>query len=144
MSSLIGAAAQAEFTGQLIDHFDTFKKPLIVFKEPIQTVNTDANVYVGYNEIQGETVTYAPVSGAFYALKVANNKVAVNYVPRTDNVVYSSIIRIKVLPETHKFISEGKTESVLFNDMTYNVISSPIPKDIFGLRFYYYDLAQSF
>ena len=50
------------------DHFDTFKREIVIFKEPIKVINnvTSNNSYAGYGESSNQVeFTYVPVSGVF-------------------------------------------------------------------------------
>ena len=70
MPSLVTQSEVDVFTGDFQNLFDTFKRPIIVWKEPKKTFTTiENNVYVGYGAESVKTnVTYTPQSGQFQAM----------------------------------------------------------------------------
>ena len=67
MASLLTDEQKAAFADARVDLFDTFARPITVFKTPEKTIISTAS---GYNFAYGEgdqTITYTPVSGVFDA-----------------------------------------------------------------------------
>lgn len=145
MASLIPTSTVTEFTGAAMNHFDTFKRSITVYKEPLQTFSdvTD-DVYPGFEQPNSSQVTYTVQTGVFDALKVVpKQKVDQTQISNTQTSILSTELRIKVKPDAMKYITEGKTEAIVFDTVTYNVISPPVPVDFLGLRFYYFDLQKT-
>ena len=68
MANLLTANDKVGLTGALGDHFDTFKREIVIFKEPIKVINnvTSNNSYAGYGESSNQVeFTYVPVSGVY-------------------------------------------------------------------------------
>ena len=145
MSTLIPSSIAAEFTGVITDHFDTFKRSIIVYKEPLETFSEPAdNTYAGFEQPTNSQTTYTIQTGIFDALKVIPKQtVNQTQVPNTQTSIQNTTLRIKVKAEAMKYITEGKTEAVVFAGVTYNTISPPIPVDFLGLTFYYFDLPRT-
>jgi len=145
MATLIPTAIVTEFTGAAMDHFDTFKRNIIVYKEPLTTFsNPTDNVYAGFEQPESSTSSYTVQTGVFSALKVVPKQTTdQTQVPLTQISILYTNIRIKVQEDAKKYIEEGKTEAIVFGGVTYNVISPPIPVDFLGLTFYYYDLQKT-
>lgn len=125
-----------------MNHFDTFKRPIVIYKEPIATVNSDVN-YAGYDVPVSTNTTYTVVSGTYYALKVNKKSNATNDIQNADVSVNNTKITVKVLPETMDYLINGKTEYVIYNNTRYNVISQPMHQNYLGLQFYYFDLSST-
>lgn len=145
MPSLIPNSQLVTLTGALMNLFDTVKRPIIVFKEPIQTINsTSDNTFAGYGSSSEEAnITYTPVSGAFYAMKCDPFvKPGTSSVPLTTNVILENKIRIKVLPEAMSYIAQGKTEAILYDGILFKQVSKPMPQNYLGLQFYHFDINQ--
>ena len=144
MSDLLSSTDRLGFENALIDHFDTFKKPITIFKEAIVSVTDEGEeVFPGYGPVSDPaTVTYIPVSGDYYALKVRMDGQNNNNLPMINTQLPSNTIRIKVSGDANAYIKEGKTIAVSYLGETYNQISTAMPKAYLGLTFYYYDLTK--
>ncbi|MEK6881000.1 MAG: hypothetical protein AABY22_15385, partial [Nanoarchaeota archaeon] len=70
MASLVSNLEKMRFTGSLYSHFQTFSREIIIFKEPITTINNiNGDNYVGYSETQQiENYTTTTVSGIYPAI----------------------------------------------------------------------------
>lgn len=146
MPSLVSTSETNFRTGILNDLFDTFKRQIVIFKEPTQTITPiTSNVLFGYEEtsVANNAVSYTPVSGIFsgqilYALRSRKDN------PRTiDNkiILNPNSTYIKVKRDARDYIKNGtKTEAVSFDDTIWNIESSEQVQDFLGLRFYYFEL----
>jgi len=142
MADLVSTADRTAFISGLINHFDTFKAPIIVHKEPLtQVVNENQNPFMGYGPIETD-VTYVPVSGTFYAIKVTHDSINNNNLPIINTQLPTNTIRVKVSGDAKNYISQGKTTAITFLGEMYNQISVPMPKNFLGFIFYYYDLTK--
>lgn len=144
MPSLISADEIAFFTGQLGNHFDTFKQDIIINKEPLKSVrNTEANQYFGYGETTSITdYDYQLVSGIYPAIVSYNRGVTQTResLIKTKTFIPENSIQIKVQVDAKNYIQNGKTENIIVDGVAYNVISEPIIQNYLGLYFYIYNL----
>ena len=144
MASLLSASEIAIQTGIAIDHFDTFKRPIIVVKEDSRSF-ADINVrsYPGYQNSNLTTqVTYTPVSGIFYGLKVGpgrggNQNIQILQTSSPENTSY-----IKVERNCKDFIKAGKTEKIICDDISYSLSSEEKVVNYLGLIYYIFDIVK--
>ncbi len=144
MPSLVSTSEIAFRTGALNDLFDTVKRSIIIFKEPIQTINTSSNVLFGYEETSAsDSVTFTPVSGTYYA-QILYPRVSRNNSARTiDNkiILNPNSTYIKVKRDARDYIKNGtKTEALSFDDALWNIEGSEQVQNYLGLQFYYFEV----
>ena len=148
MASLIPEAAKTAFTSALSDHFDTFKREIVIFKEPIKVINnvTSNNSYAGYGESSNQVeFTYVPVSGAYSGI--------VSYYENQESELGENIgnlflgqgrVKIKIEQNARDFILNGsKTEAVYIDGNTFNKYSSERVQDYLGLKYYVFYLEKT-
>lgn len=147
MSSLISNTEKEYLSGKLFDHWTTFARDIVIFKEPKRTITTInvAGVYPGYGQNSNiENVTYTPVSGIHQAMVIYHDK---NQFGKeffeTRNTIQKGQVKIKLHESGHNFISDGKNEKFLVDGSTYNIISDFYVQNYLGLKFYYYLLERS-
>ena len=147
MSSLISGSSLTTLTGIFARHFDTFSvfNSIIVNKEPQKVISlTNDPVFPGYgNESNAANVTYVPVSGVFPAIVVSEREQKLTRFPETESRIPNGATKIKVLKNARDYINNGKTESIVINDITYNVITSNSFQNYLGLVYYYFTLEQT-
>ncbi len=71
MASLLSDDDKKSLTGALGDPFDTFKRNIVVYKEPKKVINSGPfdGVLAGYDDSSIENkITYVPVSGVYPAI----------------------------------------------------------------------------
>lgn len=137
------------YTGAYAKHFDTFKKNIIVLKEPIKTIivsNTTNSPVFGYQEESQSSTSYdyTTVTGQFLAqITVDLNQKTVE-LEEAKNVIGQGKVRIKVKQDCRDFIEDGrKTEAIQYGGQTYNTISFDGLHDFFGLKFFTYFIERS-
>ena len=68
MPDLVDSSTRTQLIQALVDHFDTFKRTIKVYKEPKKVIqNADTALYAGYGN-QEEKVSYVSVSQEFSAI----------------------------------------------------------------------------
>ena len=144
MANLISANERAYFTGVLGDHFDTFKRPIVVFKKPLeQIIITTGETYAGYTETSNTpNITYIPVSGVYDAMVIYKKDEPGGYFQEGRFAVGKNQVRIKVQQAAAEFIQNGTTDGIQIDGMYYNTISDVFIQDYLGLQFYYFLLQK--
>jgi hypothetical protein len=141
------------FSGALGDLFDTFARSrtdrwITVYKEPIKTIIIDdQNMIAGYDSGPSESsYQLTPVSGTFPAVIIyeykADNKDIVS--DETESKIAKNTVRIKVERDACDYILNGKTEAVIVDGQTFNAVSQYKVQDYIGLKYYYFNLSQTF
>lgn len=141
MADLLTSTERQNISGIVDDVFDTFKRPIVIYKEPIKTIN-DVNLdfMFGYDaETQSTNYSYTQHTGAYYA--------TIKYMKSTDGDYPSELLnsdlenqvaRIKVNKTTRDFIENGRNEKVTFDNKSFEFISNETPKIFLGNTYYYY------
>jgi len=148
MANLLTSTDIVGLTGSLGDHFDTFKREIVIFKEPIRVINnvTSNNSYAGYGETSNEIeFTYLPVSGVYSGI--------VSYYEDQQSEMGESIgnlflgqgkIKVKIEQDARDFILNGsKTEAIDIDNNTFNKFSSERVQDYLGLKYYVFYLEKT-
>lgn len=137
-------------SGAYKKHWDTFKRQIIVVKEPTKTIvssNTTTSPVFGYGEESrpAVTFTYASVTGAFDAQVTSNLDQRAELLPEeVKNMVAIGKIRIKIQQDARDFIEDGrKTENIQYQNQTFNILSFDAVTNFFGLKFFTYTLERS-
>ena len=146
MATLINSGEAAAITGIFNDIFDTFKRDIVVWKEPIKQITTinDSFLY-GYDYPDANVVnyTYVPVSGQFSAVVKYNDSMGKDYDSNVNSYFPDWFVRIKVKPETRDFIESGKTERIDIDNKSFNIESEVTPKKFLGNEYYVYHLKET-
>lgn len=130
-------------------HFETFKKQIIVVKEPQKTqvaVNTNNSPIFGYGEASQPTssFTYTAVSGAFDAQITMDLNQQAAELEEAKNLIGHGKLRIKIKQEARDFIEDGrKTERIDYAGQSFNTFSFDAVQNFFGLKFYIYNLERT-
>ncbi len=146
MASLLSSLEISGITGIFEDIFDTFKRTIVIHKEPVKTIsqiNTE-NLF-GYGD-SSNTVnyTYAPQSGSYFAkISYVEKSSEDPYVRDLGTRIDSNIVRIKVKNDVRNYIQKGKTEEITFDDKTFQIAGNEIVKNFLGSEFYIYYLKET-
>ncbi|MEK6883588.1 MAG: hypothetical protein AABY22_28425 [Nanoarchaeota archaeon] len=146
MPSLISNSQKVYLTGALNDHFDSFKRNIIVYKEPKKTVTNinTANVLPGYeNSSNISNITYTIVSGTYPAQITYLNQQKGRTLEETKAFLEDDRLRIKVKQDCKNYINQGKTENITVDGNAYNLRSSDAEANYLGLKFYTYILEKT-
>lgn len=145
MPSLVTDNEITVFTGDFKNLFDTFKRQIIVHKEPKKVVTSlSTTLYAGYRPQNQTKTEYIPQTGIYDAMiSYKDDAESENW-----NDVKLSYIqgdaRIKVENPAYQFIEAGgKTEAIEFDGMKFNLTSSPAVKNFFGFKLYVYHLEKT-
>lgn len=143
MPSLLTDIEIANATGVLGDLFDTFSRPIIVYKEPKKVINQIVtNSLPGYGEAAiKQNITYIPVSGIFEAKIKYNPKQDLELLPELKSRVSKGVVKIKVERPARDFIvKNGKTEKIMIDDKPYNVITDDTMKKFITAEYFVFFL----
>jgi hypothetical protein len=143
MPSLISTSDIPDFTGALGDHFDTFKREIVVYKEPKRIVNTGPfdSVLAGYDDSSIEdNITYVPVSGVFDGLIVYEDEQDTRYINILSSSVNKGVVKIKVEKDARDFIKKGKTERIEVDEKSFNTVSDDKIQNYLGMNYYIFYL----
>jgi len=147
MASLLSDTEKASITGAFGDVFDTFAKPIVIWKEPVKVVS-DLNLdfLYGYEDDSSSTasVTYQPVSGIYSGIISRKGK-------NSDGDEYydagfylkDNQIRIKVEEDARDFINSGKNERLVIDDNDYNVVGREQQADFLTKKYFLYLLEDA-
>jgi len=142
MPSLISETEKNNLTGIFNDIFDTFKRDIVVHKEPkkvISQVNTSS--LFGYGDpASSVNYTYEPVSGVFQATIRYNLDQETERLGDIPSQVSVGGVFIKVQETARDFINKGKTEKVTFDNKSFKVISEDANKSFLNSKFFVYKL----
>jgi len=142
MASLISNTEKKNLTGIFTDIFDTFKREIVVHKEPkkvISQVNTSS--LFGYGDpASSVNYSYQPVSGVFDAtIRYDLNQQTERLGDIPQNVSVGHVY-IKVQEETKVYINKGKTEKITFDNKSFKIVSEDANKSFLDSKFYIYRL----
>ena len=145
MPSLLSSTEISGITGIFNDIFDTFKRDIVVYKEPkkvISQINTDS--IFGYGEASDAVnYSYVPQSGTYSAkIKYIERASDDPYVMQLQSDIETSLVRIKVKDEARSYINTGKTEKVEFDGKSFNVRGNEVIKNFLGSEFYVFYLEE--
>ena len=142
MPSLISETEKNNLTGIFNDIFDTFKREIVIHKEPkkvISQVNT-ASLF-GYGDpASSVNYSYQPVSGVFQATIRYNMEQATERLGDIPSQVSIGGVFIKVQEPAKDFINKGKTEKITFDNKSFKIISEDANKSFLNSKFYVYKL----
>ena len=142
MPRLISATEKQKLTGIFTDIFDTFKREIVIHKEPrkvISQVNT-ASLF-GYGDpASSVNYSYEPVSGIFSAtIRYDMNQETERLADIPQNISLGNVY-IKVQEGAKNYINKGKTEKITFDNKSFKIISEDANKSFLDSKFYVYRL----
>lgn len=142
--SLLSQTEIANYTGSLYDHFLTFRKEIIIYKEPTESYSLPSvDLIMGYNnESNSNNVTYTQVSGIYSGIKVGPDKLGSEPMTIVGADRNKENSYIKVEKDCADFIDRGNTERFVIDEISYKKASNRKVKDYLGLKFYVYDIEQ--
>lgn len=149
MAGFLNQSHIHKLSGAYNKHWDTFKKQIIVHKEPVRTivtVNTNNSPIFGYDETSQSpsSYEYTAVTGVFDGQVSVNLDQKTNELEEIKNQVGAGRIRIKVKQDCRDFIEDGrKTEKIEYGGQSYNVITFDGLQNYLGLKFYTFFLERT-
>jgi hypothetical protein len=147
MASLILDTEIAAYKQAINDHFDTFKRSIVVHKQPIKNIlQNTTNQLLGYEENSNVVdYTYTPRNQTFDA--IINYNLAKENL-QIDNEIKlkfpNQIVEIKVKEDAKNYINQDITEKITFDNKTFNLISTDVIKNYQGLIYYVFYLKETF
>lgn len=145
MATLLSSTEIAGITGIFGDVFDTFKRDVVIYKEPkkvISSINTES--IFGYGEPSNAVnYSYVPQSGT-YSAKVRYIERASDdpYVMQLQSDVETTMVRLKVRDDARQYIKKGKTEKVEFDGKSFKIRGNEIIKNFLGSELYVFYLEE--
>lgn len=115
----------AALTGSYGNFFDSLKKRIVIYKDPIKTaVNAASQSLYGYDSVSNETnYVYTPVSGIFSGIISNSDSVGRDEGINDANVtVNPSTLQLKVEKDARDFITTDKTEKIEIQGRSFNVV----------------------
>ena len=145
MPSLISETEKNNLTGIFNDIFDTFKREIVIHKEPkkvISQVNTSS--LFGYGDPASSiNYSYTPVSGVFQATVRYNLDQETERLADIPSQVSIGGVFIKVQEPARNYINKGKTERITFDNKSFKVVSEDANKSFLNSKFYVYKLEST-
>ena len=146
MPTLLSSVEISGITGTFEDIFDTFKRNIVIHKEPTKTVtSTNSGMLYGYgDESNIENYTYTPRSGTYPAkISYVERRSDDPYIRELTSRVENDLVRIKVKEEAKNYISDGITEKITFDSKTFKIAGNEIVKNFLGSEFFIYYLEET-
>ena len=144
MASLLTQTDIDSFTGDFKNLFDTFKRQLVIHREPQKIVSqVNTTLYAGYKPQNQITTSFIPISGIFDGMIRYDDEMDGQNLEQLKANYYDGNVRIKVERPEHDYLKQGKVEKVTIDDNTFRVKSGPAVKYFFGFRLYVYHLEET-
>jgi hypothetical protein len=145
MADLLTTTERQNISGIIDDVFDTFKRAIVVYKEPSKTVSdVDLDFMFGYNaESQSSNYIYTQVTGSYHATIKYIKSTSPDEPSRLLNTdLEDQLVRIKVNKQARDFIENGANQKCFFDNKDFEFISNDTPKIFLGNTYYYYFLKE--
>ncbi len=142
MPSLISASEKANLVKIFTDIFDTFKREIVIHKEPIKVVNQiNLTQIFGYDEFSNETnYSYETNNKTIHAVvRYSNNHGFSDLDKNTINLIAGDV-SIKVDQAGRDYINAGKNEKIVIDGKTFNVDGQEIIQRFLDSEFYIFNL----
>lgn len=144
-TSFLSSSDQSWYEEAMDTWFETFKKSIIIHKEPIKNIiQNTTNQMVGYDENSNIVdYTYSPRNQSFYAV--------IKYNP-TDNLALDKELNIKITDQSvmiyvnsdaKNYIDKDATEKITFDGKDFNIYSSSVTKHYQNKTYYVYYLKET-
>ena len=145
--SLLTSDEILEFQSLFSEHFPLFSSfhNITVFKEPRRIVgNPSDNSYPGYGGSPTQSITYEQVTGVYPVMMVKDDSSLLKEFSQTKSLLPKGQIRIKVSGDCKDFIVNGKTEALMIDGDTYNLISTDFHQHYLNLEYFYFTLERTY
>lgn len=147
MSNLISKADGVLLTGSYNDFFDTFKKKIVVYKEPIKVAaNINSQSMYGYETESNETnYTYTLVSGIFYGIISSSDSAQENNSVESANINYNAPrLKLKVEQDARDYILNNKTEKIEVENHNYNVVGGSKKLSLLSKNYFIFEMEEMY
>jgi hypothetical protein len=146
MPTLLTQGDVDSFTGDFKNLFDTFKREIVIWKEPQKIVkhsNVETTLYAGYKPQHQVETEWVPNSGVFEAMVTYGDKQDTNNIADIKVDYFGGGCRIKIEQPGRDFIENGKTERLDVDGKSFNIVTSDAVKDFFGFKLFVYHLENT-
>ena len=146
MADLLSTADREFFQDILGDLFDTFKRTILIHKEPIKKIiNPALDVYAGYAEDSTQNnIEYIHQNREFEALVSHLGRSNASFDSEINvQVPKNASVRIKLKSDARDYIMKGKTERLEIDGNSYNIIGNESLRYNFGFKLYVFYLEQT-
>ena len=142
MASLISASEKANLVKIFTDIFDTFKREIIVHKEPIKVVDQiNLTQIFGYDEFSNETnYSYETNNKTIYAVVRYSANHGFSDIDKNTINVIAGDASIKVDKGGRDYINAGKNEKIVIDGKTFNVDGQEMIQRFLDNEFYIFNL----
>jgi len=145
MASLVSSQGINNIHLAVNNHFDTFKRSIVVHKAPMKKIISSivSPQLIGYQENSiEEQIEYIAQNETFEAIIAYTDPFNVDIVDQIKIRTSSPIVSIKVKKETRDYILNDKTEKITFDNKSFKLISNDIVKSYQGLLYYLFYLEE--
>jgi hypothetical protein len=144
-TSFLSTSDQSWYENAVDTWFETFKKQIIVHKEPIKNiVQNTTNQLLGYEENSNIIdYTYTPRNATFDAVIKYNPTDNLEENPEIKIKFIDQLVQIYVKQDAKDYISKDRTEKITFDDKTFNIYSTSITKHYQAATYYMYYLKET-
>jgi hypothetical protein len=145
MASLVSSGERAALSGVFDDVFDTFKRDIVIYKEPVKILSSvsESNIF-GYGDASNQlNYTYTSQTGVYPALIKYADEQTENYNSNLGAGLSNGDVRIKVKKDCRDFIEQGKTEKIEFDEKTWNVASEDSVRRFLDSEFFVFYLKRT-
>lgn len=139
------------FTGSVYTQFLYFSQPITIYKEPIKNIiSQPSNPLYGYNfddQSTNQEVTYTSQSQVVSGLIIHNFKSKNQQNQYIDNKIALAEGKsyVKLKQDGFDYIKNGQnTQKIECDNATYNVTEKWQPQNFLGLKFYYFEIEQTY
>jgi hypothetical protein len=142
MASLISDSEKGNLVNIFQDIFDTFKREVIVYKEPVQIVQQInlENIF-GYGPASNQTnYEYTPVFKKINAVVRYSKNHQFNDIEEGSILYPTGDLSIKVEKAGRDYIKEGKTEKIVIDNKTFNLDGQEVIQRFLNSEYYIFNL----
>ena len=142
MASLISDSEKADLVKIFTDVFDTFKREIVVHKDPIKVINQiNLSAIFGYDEYSNEdNYSYESSNKTISAVVRYSTNHGFTEVDKNTLNVIKGDASIKVDKTGRDYINNGKTEKIVIDGKTFNVDGQEIIQRFLDSEFYIFNL----
>lgn len=145
MPSLISDTEKNNLTGIFGDIFDTFKRTIVIHKEPKRVIDSiSTSSLFGYGDPASSiNYTFVPQSGVYSATIRYNIDQSVERLGDIPQYIEDGSVYIKVQKNAKDYIKNGKTEKITFDNKSFKVASEDANKSFLDAEFYVFRLEST-
>ena len=142
MASLLSESEKISLRETFNDIFDSWSRPLIIYKEPIKTAASvdPSNFIYGFGESQAQdNFTYTEITGVYpvtakYGDQVIDQNTDINA------FISAGSVTVKIREDGRSFINSGKTEKFILDSRTFFLDGDELKQTFLPSGFYLFKL----